>query len=280
MATVIAQSTSSRLEGAPRPLLRGLSDRFSYLFPDSAYTRASAGGWDGRLRPFHAGTGRFPTGLLPRVCQHLRDAGEEFRFVDGRPSLDGDARPVPFDADLRDYQQAFVGDVERYRWGVLHAVPRAGKTHAAMATLARLGGWPACWICERVGLARQTADVAARLLPGVACGVVGDGDCDLSGDLTICTVQSLAAAVRGAHADDSDYAERPLTAEQHEAIRGWLPNVRVVVVDEAHHVLGDGARCKDGQRPSYHAVLDLCTGASHRLGLSGKIGRASCRERV
>ena len=270
MATVVAGTVQSQLTNAPRPLMRALSQEFSYLVPNSCYTRAAAGGWDGRLRPFHASNGTFPSGLLARVCAKVQESGEDLRLVDTRPGYgDGDMLHWAYQGPgLRDYQQAFAEDVLTYRWGVLHAVPRAGKTIAALHALSQVAQSPTAWVCERVGLARQAAKAAQRCLPGISVGVVGDGDCELTGDLSICTIQSLAAALQTEHNDDdSDYQERGLTEQQHEEIRTWLPNVRVVVVDEGHHLAPGATSAREGG-PSYQAVLNAMIGTSHRIGLS------------
>ncbi len=129
-------------------------------------------------------------------------------------------RPVQmgFSADLRDYQSALSDAIYQRGGGVMVMPPSAGKTHTALATVAR---WeqPTLFFVHQLRLHDKTLKDARKLyrLPRGGLGSIADGRTQIGTHFTVATIQTLAKKPR--------------------LIKQLAPRIGTVVIDEC--VVGD-----------------------------------------
>lgn len=191
----------------------------------------------------------FPAGLAARVAWWAQQKGLEV-VVD---NLIGDPfiPPVQPTISLRAYQEDARQAMLQVQRGILHGVPRSGKTRIMAAVVQSLPTYRPClWLTgfDRFELARQTADELERLL-GESVAVIGDKHRDRE-DATVLV------------------AMRPsLIRHVHEP---WLKEVRIVVGDECHYLAS----------PDYTTILRACTGAVRVYVMSGTPWRNDGRDLI
>ena len=203
------------------------------------------GSWDG-YKHFMTPTGQFPAGfyaMLPAIW------GEDYGPITAAYNPDPPhvkAKPVLKlnGAELRDYQVAGLLEALRHKRGILKQATNAGKTELALAfmkTLQALG--PALWLTHSLDLSAQTRKrIEDRT--GMTVSFCTRGQLDLSGQVVVSSVQTLHSKLKKGSC-------APLKA--------WLQKVPVVVLDECHF----------GSADTWLEVLQLCTSAWYRIGLSG-----------
>lgn len=197
------------------------------------------GRWDGivRLVNYH---GVFAAGLLPYVCERLRDKGYEYSLIDRRPPLPPPAFHVEFPQDaLMPHQAAAVQAAVSHERGIISHPTAAGKTRTAAAIIAAFGQ-RALLLTHRKDIMQQLFDTAREFL-GDRVGVVGAGLWEPR-EVTVASFQALAWHLR----------HRQRDAES------LLKSVGTVVVDEAHHL----------PAKTFQLVMRQTTLARYRIGLS------------
>ena len=241
-------------DGVPEDVDEMLYDKFRY-HPEGYFfsTKYQMGQWDGYNRLYYHTTKRFRTGLLSHVTETITEMGYEVS-VDGFPESTTYQRRGD-NYTLRDYQVAGVESMLKYRYGVVQAPVRSGKTQMFIGAIDSERSFPAIFLCRSLDLAYQTVDRMKTFLPEVSVGIIGDGKVDIQ-DVTIVTVQSAFSAY------DKKYSERNLYKESAVGnkfvVRELLRKAKTVFFDEVHHVGSKTAKF----------VLDKCQSATLRIGLS------------
>lgn len=205
--------------------LRALKKDLQVYGPNFQFTsayktyRATAGkhGWNGKVNLLESG--RFATGLLPRVMEKLdkkwftRVTIKDERFLKQITGI-----PTTGVVMLRDYQKdacaAGLRNMYGQLWwprGVLHLATGGGKTEIAIALTQALGV-PTLFIVDKKSLLHQTAQRFNK--NGITCGMIGDGIWDVQ-NCTISTIQTLS---------------------QNLDKLGFLEDIEQVFFDEAHHI--------------------------------------------
>lgn len=192
--------------------------------------------WDRRV-----GVYRAPAMLLGRVRDALSRAG----FALSEAVASTGERPASWTAaDLRPYQEAAIDAWELGgRRGIVVLPTGSGKTHVALAVMARTGLRTLCLVPTRALLEQWTTQIA-RAYPGVV-GCYGDGRHDLAA-VTVATFESA-------------YRHMDQLGDRFE----------LLIVDEAHH-FGSGARDE---------ALEMCI-APARLGLTATPPRGDALRRL
>jgi superfamily II DNA or RNA helicase len=147
------------------------------------------GFWDGRTKLFSRG--KFPTGLLLRVCRALHVEEIEAEIIDTRvkPEINY-TEPLLGSTELRDYQAEAVAAVLDNERGVISLPSAAGKTNIAAAIISTLGQPRTLVLVHRKDLMYQLYESFSKYFSDV--GMVGDGK-RKEGRITIATWQSVPA---------------------------------------------------------------------------------------
>ena len=210
--------------------------------------QARAKVWDGRVhlvRKVRGGGLEFPAGLYPEVVSLLRGAGygPEIEEADERLPAP-DIGPVEWRGPrLRDYQGAAILAALDRGGGVIRLPIRAGKTMTAGRMIETLGT-RSLFVVPSDLLVRQSADVFRDVLGGVEVSTIGGGDWDVSGDVVVATIQTLASRLR--------------TREFARFARSF----GAVFLDEVHHLQNDGDAWRDAA---------LALDARYKVGLSATV---------
>lgn len=248
--------TYCTLHNIPFELETELSTLLSYKPEGYIFSpKYQNGHWDGSVRLYNYKKKKFKTGLLYKVIDFLIDNKQEYEL------LNYDNIDIPTNSNhslhykLRAYQERAVSDIFKFRFGIIQAPPRAGKTLIFIATTDRLQKYPAIFLCRSIDLARQTKERLQQFLPDVESGIVGDGLCEIK-PITVMTVQSAYAAFNKKYSEKGMYVEKDI--EDKWSVRSLIEHAVVVFYDEVHHAGGSTSGF----------ILDKCTVAKLKIGLS------------
>lgn len=233
-----------------RDAIYRLIDRpFAFKIAGAEFSpQAQAKVWDGRVhlvRKIRGGGLEFPAGLYPEILDILRSNGyaPEIEEVDERLPAQ-DIGPVDWRGPvLRDYQAAAALAALDRGGGTILLPIRAGKTITA-ARMIDVLGVRSLFVVPSDLLVRQSADVFRETLGNVEVSIVGGGDWDVSGDVVVATIQTLASRLR--------------TREFARFSRSF----GAVFLDEVHHLQNDGDAWRDAA---------LALDARHKFGLSATV---------
>jgi superfamily II DNA or RNA helicase len=224
--------------------------------------RFQNGQWDGVTRLYNPEKQTFRSGFLFTIVDFLYK--NQFNVdVENYPS------PLEFTQHsntykLRPYQLDLVKSILTYRFGVIEAPPRTGKTIISGAVLDSTREFPAIFYCRSIDLAAQTYRVFALgdpaknilpILPDLKIGMVGDGHFEL-GDVTIVTIQSAYSAYGEKFVDKVDHKEKDV--DDKGSLRKLISNAKVIFYDEAHESSGRTSRY----------ILDKSKDVGLRIGLT------------
>lgn len=269
-------SRCTLVNGSSRKILPALR----FKDPEAQWTREFREGLaSGKVTFYDRLTRSFPTGLFDRVVRRLERLKIRYRveYPDSvEPvSLKGFRRDMLFGLTMRKHQ--FRGGIKflKIERGVLWHATNAGKSPIAAAValhLKRKLGVCTLLLVPNKGLLHQTAKDVKTLCGGdVRVAQIGDGLRGV-GDVVVGTAQTV---MRGCPSYVEAFnakvdresgmlrrkrkrrARKKLKVDQ--AIHRFLLRVGCVIVDEAHRAPAD----------SYKHILDTCTKARFRLGLTG-----------
>jgi len=212
--------------------------------------------WDGFVHLYQVKNKRFKTGLLNRVLKYLKDKNLDYVVIDFPVSSKFLQKHNSY--TLRPYQEKAVKQILSFRFGILEAPPRSGKTLIMIATVDSERQFPVVFFCRNLDLAYQTREKIQIFLPDLPVGLIGDGNiqCEEQG-ITIATVQSVFSAYgKKYELSREEKEEKPISDRL--KLKKLLSKAKMVFYDECHH--GGGKTSK--------FVLDNCTSAHIRIGLS------------
>lgn len=223
----IREATSYAVEGA----------QFSKMY--------RKGVWDGRKHLFKAGSGSFPTGLLPIVQEVLAVTETPCEVHDHRPAVTPLGRTydlvgVVMDGKY-DYQLEAAKTAVEQKQGILQIATGGGKTEIACA-ITRYLGRPTMFMVTTRELLYQARDRFMKRLGATeaAVGLVGDGHWSPGTWVTISTVDTL----------ESRY--------DRQECQDLLHATEVIFMDECHHLGSE----------TWYDIATACP-AQYRYGLSG-----------
>lgn len=256
---VWCQLTSNNSERLHEILFNALSYQVEGYFYSPKF---QMGMWDGYNRLYKPKTRRFRSGLLPKVLDVLERNGCSIT-VEGYPEVTTDYilrssyRSAKGQAlSPRPYQLDAVKHALYYRFGIIQAPPRAGKTLiATMAIDAEPSEYPVNFFVRSKDLASQTYEVFKQNFPGCVIGYVCDGECEI-GDINVITIQSAFSAYNKKF-DEKVFSEEKVVEKKQE-VREVIRVGKKVFYDEVHH----------GSSASSKFILDKCVNANMKIGLS------------
>jgi superfamily II DNA or RNA helicase len=172
-----------------------------------------------------------PRGYGSKLLKYLRDAGTPYVLQDERLVLP----QVDFKStiQLRNYQEAAVNQLIKWKQGGVVAPCGAGKTMIMLEAMARIGQ-PALWITHTKELADQVIE-RARDVFDIAIdeiGFIGDGRFKVGSRLTVALIQTLSKA-------DMDEFKNKFGA---------------IFIDEAHHLAARSFFHPIGQFPALYRL--------------------------
>ena len=215
--------------------------------------------WDGKKRLFRPKWQTFETGILDRVRAILDREGVRYTLEDDRPSY-GSETPLKTPLETFKHQAEMVETIQKYKRLRLAAPPRSGKTMVDIDFYAKNPIGNLLFIVQQKELVWQTVKKFEEYLPQIKVGEIADGKCDISEDVNIATIQTLAKALRIKYKlQKGESKEKPMPSDKRKVIWKAISNARIVIVDEAHH----------SAATSYVAVLKKVVSAEYIIGQSG-----------
>lgn len=188
-----------------------------------------------RIEKFSRGRMTFERGMLSTVRKAVENEGAELFLNDWEWKLD---KSVRLDPRLRDYQMEAVRALFQRRYGIVQVPTRGGKTFIAAECLRIYlrsnRKDPFLFITDNVTLLRQSAsDLREYFRPygGLRVTEICGGELDLTGRVTVATVQTLQAAIR------------IRGSEREISVRKYLRSLGFLCIDEIHDNSSD-ARLK------------------------------------
>ena len=255
----------SKVTNLPPTLAGALSQELSVKVPNYWFsTKFKNGQWDGSQKFFLRPANTFPTGLLPRVVDFIKEElGEYPQIVDKRVNKDtyvlkeiSEDYQISDTKDARDYQVDTINKVITnkvcgipFMRGVINIATNGGKTAIATGIIKEL--YPQlvatdkvfCFVTHSKEIARQTKTNIENDL-GIDVGFIGDGKWVVK-PVTVVIITTL-------------YSRR-----KKPEFKDLIPNIVGFVADECHH----------STATSWYDVFNLMTNAVIRLGLTGTVDK-------
>lgn len=233
----------SKLETDNLKLLQILDDRYAFMDPGAFHSRAYPKYWDGKKRFFNSKTGKFKSGLLPRVLKDLA-------LINAYPEVvyEFEANNEPMDSHLikgwtlHDYQDFLVSEALLKRRGVILSPTGSGKTLIMGSIIKALGNRRILCLFNQKSLIHQTYEYLTSKAPkglnltkeyGISVGV-NFSDGYQYGDVMLCSVFSLEK-ILGTPMEDPDVL---LVDECHEFSKGKLSSDAISIFENAEYRLG------------------------------------------
>ncbi len=194
------------------------------------------GFWDGKRHLFAKRTNVFPSGLLSRVEELLRDLGWKVKIKDKRSKvlktpdlslvtdtmLKGDVeRGEPKRITLRPYQMTAIRKGLKRQRGIFWLATNSGKTEVAAALIKVLGTHRALFLVHKQALLDQARERIARRLGTIEehIGIIGAGQFNPK-HITVATIQTLS---------------RKMHPKKRKIIQSYFNTIGQLHVDEGHH---------------------------------------------
>ena len=219
------------------------------------------GVWDGYNRLYKGNTKRFRAGLLTRVTELLEEARCKVKVRDF-PKRNGIELKKKIyknakneDIESRVYQREAARSALYYRYGIIQAPPRAGKSLISVIVIDNEEQFPVNFFVRSKDLAYQTLEVFKNNFLDKSIGFICDGICEI-GDINIITIQSAYSAY------NKKYKEKGLAPEKEVvnklAVKKLIRDTKVVFYDEVHHSSSKTSKF----------LLDKATNSDMKIGLS------------
>lgn len=204
--------------------------------------------WDGMVHFLSMKTGKFPTGLLHIVVEHLEEKKLEYKIIDNRKNPGLEIEKVDsemlYGIRLREDQIDAINKCLENIRGVVHMPTGTGKTEVAIGVVNVLK-LPTLFLVNSISLLHQTqARFMERLqLDKKWIGIFGDEKFEPGEWVTVATVQSLTAMKKRNVKDFSNF----------------INQFSIILFDECHHL----------PATSFYTVGLWSHKAYFRFGLSG-----------
>jgi superfamily II DNA or RNA helicase len=223
----ISNLESKLLTDNPK-LLNALADLYTFEVKGARYTpQYRRGGWDGKKSFLSRRTGKFPTGMLPRILDRLAE-------IDCYPELNYDFVPEPDkvfeysipDWDYRDYQTKLIGRALTEKRCVIKAPTGAGKTLILAGLIQALQDKTILVLFNSISILEQTYRYLTLPHPdGVDFPNINKKSIGVAygegfeyGDVMLCSVFSLSKIIGTPH----ERADVLMVDEVHEFCTGKL----------------------------------------------------------
>jgi len=269
MPLITIRNTNALLSGVDDSLAELVSDRcLAVKHPRHQHSRAYQNQeWDGMYRFTTAGNNReFPRGLVPRVADWLTENGHKVRLRHPKKTV------IDTSGFTRDYLPP-VGHFKKY-WehqyagclqmlqhpngGIIEVGTGGGKTEMYIGVCRYLWehhNWKSLILVSKKGLLDAMYRRMLQYYGGdILIGCYGDGN-KKSGDITVGTAQTL----KSYKVTYRTKKRRKCPVPANQDIRKLLQEVKVIILDEAHHATSE----------TWYDITRFCTNAVRWYGFSG-----------
>lgn len=252
MITITMNNVWSRINGVDREMMEILDRITSYYVEGYQYTKAFRNGyfdnkagkfkhWDGK-KHLITKAGVFPTGLLSRITEALKDNDYEYQIIDQRVKIKKQEPIEIKNYTPRDYQLEALNSVIENERGMIRMATGSGKTLVAGMIVAHYN-LPSNVFVVGKDLLYQFYKEMKKILGEENVGIIGDGKYDVK-KFNVCSIWTAITAFdmkTKVSLDDEDWA--PEIVEINEAkkieIKKAIENANLVIYDEAHFVATD-----------------------------------------
>jgi superfamily II DNA or RNA helicase len=239
----------------PKPCIDQIKFATSYAVQGAFFSKAYKNHyWDGRKHLFNVKDQSFPTGLLSKIRFILNRNNISYTIKDCRtkpqPSLDVQFNP-PF--NLRNYQQQTIDLSLLKQRGIARAATGSGKS-LIIAGIAGAVKVPTLILVHKLDIFWQLIKTLETSL-NTEIGVIGAGHVEPKA-ITVAMIQTIARVFDPELKIDKEDEDTEIMDP--ENLKAFIQSIQCVITDECHHLnLG-----------TYEAVLQNCTNAFYRIGLS------------
>ena len=231
---IVVNSVYSEIQGN---FPDSLKFHLSFFSPGYKYSpRYKMKQWDGRIYLLKKNS--FPTGLLSKVEEFLKNNKIKYEIDDNRDFRKGDSLQLAEDFKAWEHQNNALKIGLEKKNGIFAVATSGGKTNIASMIVAETG-LPTIFLTHLKGLLHQTKERFEQLL-GCEVGIVGDSIFEPK-RITVASIQTVIRCIEKGNTD-------------------WLQDFKVMICDEVHHL-------------SSTSWVNVCrlVPASYRFGLSGTI---------
>ena len=254
-------NVTSKINEPTNQMVSSLYNQMSCYVPNYWFAKAFKKGiWDGKQHFFDKKTHEFPTGMIDKVIEILKDYEVEIKLKDMRKNVltsefNEDSITLASGKELRNYQVEAVKTVFNNKYeelpyirGIINIATNGGKTVIAEAVVDKLydlipKGKMILFVTHSKEIAYQAKESFERDL-GVSVGFLGDGHWKTE-KVAIGLMPTLYSRMKNG------------TDEFNKLVKNTIG----FIGDEVHH----------SSSSSWTEVLDKFTSASIRLGLTGTV---------
>ncbi len=217
--------------------------------------------WDGYSRLYKINTKKFRVGLLSKVINLLETAGCKVTVINFPKKNDIKLKSKTYknaeniDISPRAYQNTAAAAALFYRYGIIQAPPRAGKSLIAVIIIDNEEQFPVNFFVRSKDLAYQTLEVFKNNFTNKIVGFICDGVCEI-GDINIVTMQSAYSAYNKKYKEKGLYNEKDVINKLE--VKRIIKEAKVVFLDEVHHLVSKTSGF----------IFDKSVNAEMKIGLS------------
>jgi len=228
--------------------LKELKKRLTYIVPGFEYTTAHRlYGWDGK-RCLLKKDSTAPSGCIYRIFSFLTGIGHAVEIV-FENNFEPSGKSEVLDLTLADFQVEAVNRAIQYRYGIIHAPVRAGKTAVIASVINKINHYPIWVITNGKDLVLQTkADLERHLGKKIGSFSEGQYQCE---DIVVSSYQALSSIFRENVSDKMRY--------RNDEIEKAIVSTKVLLLDECHHAFA----------PKNSKCIKRFINVGYRIGLSG-----------
>ena len=187
---------TTKLETDNPEIIATLRDKYSFSVPGYQYSPAyRSRRWDGKKRYFNS-SGKFRTGLLPRILKDLEKIGAKNIEWENKPEQEEPYIPSVSEFEYREYQEKAIYECLKNKRAIIDSPTGSGKTLIMAGCIAALQhgkDLTAVVLFREKGILKQTYEFFKK------CGIrdlgCNSGEGYIHGKVMLSTVQSVERIV-------------------------------------------------------------------------------------
>jgi len=193
---LIVDNLTTKLETDNPEIIATLRDKYSFSVPGYQYSPAyRSRSWDGKKRYFNS-SGKFRTGLLPRILKDLEKIGAKNIEWENKPEQEEPYIPPVSEFEYREYQEKAIYECLKKKRAIIDSPTGSGKTLIMAGCIAALQhgkDLTAVVLFREKGILKQTYEFFKK------CGIrdlgCNSGEGYIHGKVMLSTVQSVERIV-------------------------------------------------------------------------------------
>ena len=193
---LIVDNLTTKLETDNPEIIATLRDKYSFSVPGYQYSPAyRSRRWDGKKRYFNS-SGKFRTGLLPRILKDLEKIGAKNIEWENKPEQEEPYIPSVSEFEYREYQEKAIYECLKNKRAIIDSPTGSGKTLIMAGCIAALQhgkDLTAVVLFREKGILKQTYEFFKK------CGIrdlgCNSGEGYIHGKVMLSTVQSVERIV-------------------------------------------------------------------------------------